>query len=128
MKNTIRRLTALILICLSLFGASAASAAGTITYIPVTLIVEKNCVTVEGMFRNTMDYSVSNFTDFELDLYEGRSKITSAEFGALNPFTVPAHGIYRCTLVITGRHDLPLGEYDCNAYDISADFSCTYRY
>lgn len=127
MKRTIRRLTALLLICLSLFTAACASAKGSLSYVPVTLTVEKNKVTVEGIFRNTFDYDVSNFTDFELVLYEGRSELMSAEFGTMH-FTVEAHNIYRCTLVVTGRHDLPLGEYDCNACDISADFSCTYRY
>jgi len=128
MKNTIRKLTALILVCLSLFAVSTASAAGTITYIPVTLIVEKNSVTVEGMFRNTFNYDVGNFTEFELDLYEGSELLISAYFDSLSRFNVPAHDITRHTLVIEGRHNLPLGTYNCNTYDISADFGCYYQH
>lgn len=98
-------------------AASASSSAeptvgDLIHFIPTTVDVEDNAVTVYGYFINlNKNYRVSNFKEYEMDLYIDGELIISGEFGTINSFTVEPLGMVYQSFTFNGAHDLNVGSY-----------------
>lgn len=101
---------------------SGISMGDLIRFIPITIDVSRNEVTVEGYFINLNDRSVSNFKDFEMDVYRNNQLLISGYFGTINSFTVlPGKACYQ-SFTFTGPHNLNTGFYVCD--DICYAVTC----
>lgn len=93
---------------------SSPSMGDLIRFIPITIDVSRNEVTVEGYFINLNDVPVSNFRDFEMDVYRNNQLLISGYFGNINSFTVyPGVACYQC-FTFMGSHNLNTGFYVCD--------------
>lgn len=120
-RTTRRILTAALVLVLAFTVLSpSASASSTaepsvgdlIHFIPTTVDVTDSAVTVKGYFINLNEnYRVSNFREYEMDLYIDGELIVSGNFGTINNFTVEPMGMVYQTFTFNGAHDLNVGSY-----------------
>lgn len=93
---------------------SGPSMGDLIRFIPITIDVSRNEVTVEGYFINLNDVAISNFRDFEMDVYRNNQLLISGYFGNINSFTVyPGVACYQ-SFTFVGSHNLNTGFYVCD--------------
>lgn len=131
MKN-IRKLIALALIAVTLFTfaapALAASPSAQIDYVATSVSVVGTTVKIKGYFQNNTSKTVSNFTDFDMTLWQGRSKILAVEFDALQYFSLAPGGRINYDFTVTNVYGLNPGYYFCSQHGIYADCAFTYSY
>lgn len=126
-----RKAVALMFICLCMLSvtsmASADSSVGNLLrFIPATITVESESVTVEGYFINlNADCDVKNFKDFEMTVYKKGDELVSGSFDTINQFTVKSRGVKFQSFTFNGEHDLNVGTYECDDY-FYAVFSCNF--
>lgn len=95
---------------------SGPSMGDLIRFIPITIDVSYNEVTVEGFFVNMNDVSISNFREFEMDVYRNNQLLISGYFGDINNFTVyPGRTQYQ-GFTFRGSHNLNNGFYVCDDF------------
>ena len=94
--------------------ANGPSLGDLIRYVPVTIDVSNDEVTVEGCFVNMNDVSVLDFRDFEMDVYMGGQLLISGYFGDINSFTVYPDGVCYQSFTFMGSNDLNPGYYVCD--------------
>lgn len=133
MKNTMKKLTALTLICITLFALTVPASAATLKddgfmYVPTTITVSGSTMKVEGYFINYNSFPIGNLDDFTLYIYQDGDFVIEASFGDLQYFKMNGGTRYYYTFTITNVSGLNRGTYNCYACDIEADFDCTYTY
>jgi len=132
MKNTLTKLIALTLVAITLFAialpAGAESRNAQIEYIPTSVTVSGTTVKIEGYFYNGTGYTVSNFTDFVLQLRQDYSLVLEIEFDSLQYFSIAPGGRVNYSFTVTNVRGLNSGYYNCYLNNIYADCSFTYRY
>ncbi len=93
------------------------SAGDLIRFIPVVIDVTKSYVEVQGYFVNmNSNITISDFTNFEMDIYQGGDFIISGYFGKINSFSVyPLSAKYQ-SFTFTGdyTYGLNTGSYTCD--------------
>ena len=129
------RLLALTLVLVLAFGTVAPGAFAVmptrgdlLRYIPVAVSVDESSVVVYGYFTNlNPDCSVSNFRDFEMQLFMDNYLIASGSFGKLDSFSIGAEDVLYHTFIFPGRSGLYAGTYICEDDDFAV-ISCTFDY
>jgi len=96
-----------------------------IRYIPVQIVTGDGKSTVSGYFVNLDDTTqVSNFTDFDMDLYYHDELLLSGNLGSLNQFEVAPLGLTYQTLTFDSGEDSASVQ---NCFDaIYAPFGCEF--
>ena len=95
---------------------SGPSMGDLIRFIPITIDVSYNEVTVEGFFVNMNDVAIGNLREFEMDVYRDNQLLISGYFGDINNFTVyPGRTQYQ-GFTFMGSHNLNNGYYVCDDF------------
>ena len=93
---------------------ASATLGDMIRFIPLTIDVSYNKVVVDGYFVNlSTTYTVGNFRDVTMDVYEGGSLLVAADFGKIHDFTLKPLSTVRQSFIFNGWHDLNYGSYSC---------------
>ena len=119
--------TLALLLCLLFCQSASADIGDLIRFLPTTITVSTNKVVVEGYFVNlNQDVTVSNFTDFEMNVYLSGDLLVEGSFGTINSFSIsPLRTKYQ-SFTFNGAHDLNNGTYTCNDNFYTA-FSCNFK-
>ena len=130
-RNATKKLIALCLALMLIFSISAAAGetvADRIHFIATTIKVYSNSVTVEGYFVNlNTGYTVKNFKDFNLYVYQNGSLLISGSFGKINQFSVKPLGVKYQSFTWRNRTlSWANGTYSCSD-DIHCRFSCKFK-
>ena len=120
----------LVCVCLSPVASAATPSRGDlIHFVPTTIDISYSCITVVGYFVNlNTDCEISNFRDFEMNVYHNGDLIVTGDFGTLSPVTVAPLGVQKHTLNFNGTYpNMEYGSFVCtDTYYCS--FSCTFSY
>lgn len=96
-----------------------------IRFVPIQIVAEKGKSTVSGYFVNLNDTTqVSNFTDFDMDLYYHDELLLSGNLGSLNQFEVAPLGLTYQTLTFDADEDFASVQSCFDA--IYAPFGCEF--
>lgn len=95
-------------------GGSSPTTGDLLRFVPTTIDVSTNKVVVEGYFINLSSYTVSNFEDFNMDVYLEGSSLISGYFGRINQFSVYPGSTKYQTFTFNGAHNLNPGFYVCD--------------
>ena len=113
-----KRLVAVGLILVIICSASVAFAdtvSDRIHFIPTTIKVTSDSVTVEGYFVNlNSNYYVENFKNFTLRVYMEGDLLLKGDFGTIHKFTVSPLGTRMQSFTWNGRQGLKVGTYSCD--------------
>ena len=116
MKNkTIRALSflsALLLLCMPFAMADTPDRGDLVKFIPFKITVKSNQVIVEGYFVNmNEDYTVKDFREFEMSVYDEGELLVSGDFGTINSFSIAPLRIKYQSFTFNGSHGLKIGTY-----------------
>lgn len=99
-----------------------------IRFIPTEITVSANKVVVVGYFVNLNEnYTVKNFKDFDMEVYQDGELLVSGSFGQINEFAVKPLGVQYQSFTFNGSHDLNEGTFSCGD-TVYATFTCKYSY
>lgn len=109
-------------------GAANTDIGDLVRFIPTNIEVSTSKTVVEGYFVNlSYNKAVSDFTDFEMDVFVKGRKVIGGNFGDINSFTVSPLGMKYQSFTFNDDYtdELDIGSYVCSD-DVYASFGSSF--
>lgn len=109
-------------------GAANTDVADLIRFIPTSVEVTTSKTVVAGYFVNlNYNRTVSNFTKFNMSVFDGGDKLIEGSFGTINSFEIAPLGMKYQSFSFSGDYTNVMrpGKYTCGD-QVYASFSCSF--
>ena len=114
-KMTLRSLallSVLLFLCVPFAAADTPDKGDLVKFIPTKMTVKSNQVIVEGYFVNmNEDYTVKDFREFEMSVYDEGELLVSGDFGTINSFSIAPLRMKYQSFTFNGSHAMKIGTY-----------------